>query len=139
MMKRHVSIFKRLVCLGYLGYLGYSRYPGYPQDFGGTSGTPWKDIKIFVNMWRDMWALNLKKIGLIRVENKEILCRKRGDSRLSRQRIRQKCDIVTVGITSFSCYTGKITIELQRYGGPLHYAQHVNTPQTCSPLIFWNV
>ena len=39
-MRRHVSIFKRLICLGYLGYLGYSRYPGYPKDSGGTSGTP---------------------------------------------------------------------------------------------------
>ncbi|KAK9205874.1 hypothetical protein WN943_016144 [Citrus x changshan-huyou] len=38
MMKRHVSIFKRLICLGYPGYLGYSRYPGYPKDSGCTSG-----------------------------------------------------------------------------------------------------
>ncbi|KDO76783.1 hypothetical protein CISIN_1g035108mg [Citrus sinensis] len=42
MMKRHVSIFKRLIYFGYLrylGYLGYPRYPGYPKHSGGTSGT----------------------------------------------------------------------------------------------------
>ncbi|KAH9743283.1 AB hydrolase-1 domain-containing protein [Citrus sinensis] len=43
---------------------------------------------------------------------------------------------MTVGTTSFSCYACKITTELHRYAGPLHYAQNVNTPQTCSPLIF---
>ncbi|KAK9184364.1 hypothetical protein WN943_024714 [Citrus x changshan-huyou] len=40
MMKRYVSIFKRLIYLGYLGYLGYPRYPSYPKHSGGTSGTP---------------------------------------------------------------------------------------------------
>lgn len=68
MMKRHVSIFKRLIYfgyLGYLGYLGYPRYPGYPKHSGGTSGTLWNDTKVFVNMWRDMWAPSLKKISLM--------------------------------------------------------------------------
>ena len=40
MIKRQVSIFKRLIYLGYLRYLGYPRYPGYPKHSGGTSGTP---------------------------------------------------------------------------------------------------
>ena len=55
---------------------------------------------------------------------------------MSCQRICQKFDIMTVGTTNFSYYNCEITTKLQRYTGPLHYAQHVNTPQTCSPRIF---
>lgn len=39
MMKRHVSIFKKLAYLGYFGY------PDYPKYSGGTSGTLCKDTK----------------------------------------------------------------------------------------------
>ena len=66
----------------------------------------------------------------------EISCCKRGDSRMSRQQIRQKFDIMTVVTTSFSCYACKITTELQRYAEPLQYAKHVNTPQTYPPSVF---
>ena len=101
-MKRHVSIFKKLIYLRYFEYPRRSRYLSYPRYSGGTSGTSCKDTKSLRKNVKKYAGSESQKDRLKNHATKEetVACHA--------SKILQKFDIIKLGPPAFPAMPAKL-------------------------------